>query len=295
MPSFTSASWLVCFLTLQSVHETPAARFQPKYDGIVRQTAQAPTPASPATQAPAPAAAKVETPGREFFLSWGYNGDNYTKSDIHISQPSLGNDFTFVGVRARDSKGWTDGLFSHSLTVPQYNVRFGIFFNERWGAELAFDHFKWITREDQEVRMTGTFNNEPVDSQIALSPDVLRYQLNNGANPIFFNVIRRFRLAGESGRTGHLSFLAKAGAGFAIPHTENTLFGQPNEKGFQFFQGWNMDAVAAARVHIWKPLYFEFEDKLVYARYFGVNVDQGKAGHSVKANQFTFSFGWAFR
>ena len=143
--------------------------------------------------------------------------------------------------------------------------------------------------------MTGTFNHEPVDTQILLSPDVLRYQLNNGANPIFFNVIRRVRLAGERGRTGYLSFLAKAGAGFAIPHTENALFGQPNEKGFQFFQGWNLDAVAAARLHIWKPLYFEFEDKLVYARYFGVNVDQGKAGHSVKANQFTFSFGWAFR
>ena len=295
MPSLTTASWLVCFLTLQSVNETPAVRFNRQYDGIARQLAQGQTPAVPAAPAPAPPAATAETPGREFFLSWGYNGDNYTKSDIHISQPALGNDFTFVGVGARDSKGWTDGLFSHSLTVPQYNVRFGIFFNDKWGAELAFDHFKWIVKEDQLVRMKGTLGNAPVDTELMLTPEILRYQLNNGANPIFFNVIRRVRLAGEPGRTGHLSFLAKAGAGFAIPHTENTLFGQPNEKGFQFFQGWNMDAVAAARIHIWKPVYFEFEEKLVYARYFGVNVDQGKAGHSVKANQFTFNFGMAFR
>ena len=43
-------------------------------------------------------------------------------------------------------------IFSHSLFVPQYNVRSGIFFNERWGLELALDHMKWIVRQDQEVR-----------------------------------------------------------------------------------------------------------------------------------------------
>jgi hypothetical protein len=294
MPSLTSASWLACFLTLQGVEPTPAVRVEPRYDGITRQAVQAPTP-PPATPAPAPSGQHVERPRREYFVSWGYNGDRYAKSDLHISQPSLGNDFTFMDVQVRDSKGWTDGLFAHSLTVPQYNVRFGVFFNERWGAEVAFDHFKWIVREDQQVRMTGTFNDLPVDTDVTLTEAVLRYQLNNGANPIFINVIRRWQLAGTPGRTGHLAFLAKAGGGFAMPHTENTLFGQPNEKGFQFFQGWNVDAVAAARVHIWKPLYVEFEDKLVYARYFGVNVDQGKARHSVKANEFTFNFGWTFR
>ena len=35
-----------------------------------------------------------------------------------------------------------------------------------------------------------------------------------------------------------------------------------------------MDAAAAVRVDIWKGLYFEFEEKLLYARYFGVKVDQ---------------------
>ena len=227
-------------------------------------------------------------------MSWGYNGDSYAKSDLHISQPSLGNDFTLVGVQARDSKAWTD-LFSHSLTVPQYNLRIGYFFNERWGLELAHDHIKWIVKEDQQVPMTGTLNGEPVDSLVTLTPDVLRYQLNNGANPLFINLIRRFRLIGERGRAGSIAFLAKGGGGFAIPHTENAVFDQPNEKGFQFFQGWNVDAAAAARVDIWKGLYFEFEEKLLYARYYGIKVDQGTAQHSVKASEFNFNFGWAFR
>ena len=55
----------------------------------------------------------------------------------------------YGNVRIRDSKGWTDGLFAHSLTVPQYNIRIGFFFNEKWGVELAHDHIKSIVREDQ--------------------------------------------------------------------------------------------------------------------------------------------------
>jgi hypothetical protein len=244
--------------------------------------------------APVPQGTAAGASGREYFVSWGYNGDRFAKSDIHFSQPSLGNAFTLVGVQARDSKAWTS-LFSHSLFVPQYNFRFGVFFNERWGIEVALDHIKWIVRQDQQVRMTGTLNGAPVDAVITLTPEFLRYQLNNGANPIFINLIRRIRLAGEPGQTGHVSLLAKGGGGFAVPHTENALFDVPNDKGFQAFHGWNMDAVAAVRIHILKRLYFELEEKLVYARYFGVKIDRGTARHSVKANELAFHFGVSFK
>ena len=106
--------------------------------------------------------------------------------------------------------------------------------------------------------------------------------------------MRRVRLAGTPGRTGYVAFLAKAGGGFAWPHTENTLFGQDNDKGFQPFKGWDADVSAGVRVNLLKRLYFEFEEKLVYARYFGVNIDRGTASHSMKASEFAFHFGMAF-
>jgi hypothetical protein len=283
MPLAHGAGWLVWFLTLPGFAKTPDVRFEPHRGPIAAQAA-----------VPTPPIAKAGTSGREFFVSWGYNGDSYAKSDMHISQPSLANDFALVGVQARDSRAWTS-LFRHSLFVPQYNIRAGVFFNEKWGIEVALDHMKWIVRQDQEVRMTGMMNGSARDTEVMLTPDVLRYQLNNGANPIFFNMVRRMRLAGEPGRTGHVSLLAKAGGGFAVPHTENVLFGQPNDKGFQFFHGWDVDAGAAVRAHILRRLYFEFEEKVVYARYFGVKIDRGTARHSLKANEFTFNFGVAFR
>jgi hypothetical protein len=286
MASLTSSAWLVWILAQPGVAIDAAGPFGSPHVDLVRQAD------SPAQSSGSPGT--TSSSGREYFFSWGYNGDRYSNSDIHFSQPALGNDFTLADVEVHDSKAWTD-LFSHAITVPQYNVRFGMFFNERWGVEVAMDHIKWIVTQDQQVRMTGTLNGAAVDKQVVLTPDVLRYQLNNGANPIFFNAIRRFRIAREPGRTGHVAFLAKAGAGFAVPHTENTLFDQPNDPGFQPFKGWNIDAVAAVRIHLYKPIYFEAEEKLLYARYYGVNIDRGEARHNLKASEFTFNFGLAFR
>ena len=103
------------------------------------------------------------------------------------------------------------------------------------------------------------------------------------------------KLAGSVGRTGYVAVLLKAGGGFAVPHTENTVFGQPNQPGFQWFIGWNVDAGAAVRAHLWCGLYVEFEDKFVFARYFDVNVDRGTARHGVMANEWSFHFGLSIK
>src|SRR5215207_1123055 len=203
MPSLTfGAAWLLWVLAQPNLVRTlpvPIDTLRP----AVEQAAVAAPRRRPAAKS-----------GREIFFSWGYNGDHYAKSDLRIEQPGLGNDFTLVGVKARDSKPWGN-ILGHSVFVPQYNVRGGIFFNERWGIELALDHMKWIVRQDQSVAIEGTLPRRSAVGPITITPEFLRYQLNNGANPIFINVVRRLRLRGEPKRTGSVSFLAKAGGGLA--------------------------------------------------------------------------------
>ena len=247
--------------------------------------------------APAPPPAKAETPGREFFISWGYNGDSYTKSDIHFSQPSLGNDFTLVGVRARDSKAWTDGLFSHSLTVPQYNVRFGYFFNEKWGIELALDHIKWIVRAGSDgphdrhaERRARRHRRRADDGCPAVSAQQRRQSDLLQPDPAL-----TARGRARAARATSPSWPKRA-AGSRSRTRRTRCSASRTSKGFQFFQGWNVDAARRRpRRTSGRPLYFEFEEKFVYARYFGVNIDRGTARHSVKANEFSWSFGLSFR
>jgi hypothetical protein len=57
---------------------------------------------SPAGQPPV--AARPRTT-RELYVSWGYNADVFKPADLHIDQPSLGNDFVLHGVRSHDQKG----------------------------------------------------------------------------------------------------------------------------------------------------------------------------------------------
>ena len=68
-----------------------------------------------------------------WYFSWGYSRQQYAPSDIHVSQPGLGNDFTVQQASAKDfptSAGDTlNSLFSLDSTNPQENVRVGKFMN----------------------------------------------------------------------------------------------------------------------------------------------------------------------
>ena len=56
----------------------------------------------------------------ELYFSWGYNKEWYTNSNISVSQPSLGNSFTFTNVKGVDHPGWeNEQFFRKALSIPQ--------------------------------------------------------------------------------------------------------------------------------------------------------------------------------
>src|SRR5258705_12667318 len=67
----------------------------------------------------------------EFYFSWGYNTEWYTRSDVKVSQPELGNEYVFVKITGHDHPGWNDRIFQKPISVPQYNYRLGYFFKEK--------------------------------------------------------------------------------------------------------------------------------------------------------------------
>jgi hypothetical protein len=214
----------------------------------------------------------------EFYFSWGYNTEWYTRSNVHISQPELGNKYTFNNIRGHDRKGWDDGLFSKALTIPQYNYRMGYFFNKAKGLalEINFDHTKFIFG-DQNAHLTGTIQGKNVDTTIAFNEaNGFFYFLNNGANFLLFNIVKRWPVYKLRNEKIKVDFLGKAGIGPVIPHVENSFFDQKNEPGFQI-GGWNVGLEGAARVTFFNTVYLEFAGKLDYARYARLKVYKGTA------------------
>ncbi|RYD51058.1 MAG: hypothetical protein EOP52_11680 [Sphingobacteriales bacterium] len=218
-----------------------------------------------------------------FYFTWGYNAESYTRSNVHVSQPSLGREYTLHQVEGRDHRGWDEGIFHQELTIPQYSYRIGCMLDKKrgWGVEINFDHTKYIIAEGQQARLTGNLGDgRATDTSFTYShANGFYYYLNNGANFFLINVVKQFSVW-ESKRQ-HLRFdvLAKAGVGPVVPHVENAFFGKDNDPHFQI-GGWNTGLEVDAQVTAFKHVFLEYGMKVDYARYSNLRIYEGTARQS---------------
>lgn len=231
----------------------------------------------------------------EFYFSWGYNKDWYTKSNVKIHQPDLGNNYKFIHVQGHDNPGWDHQLLKKDLTIPQYNYRIGYFFNDKknLGFEINFDHTKFIITNGQTVTIKGNLNNKIIDSSFIFSKaNGFYYYLNNGANFLLFNIVKRHEWTRS--KNLKIDFLGKAGIGPVIPHVENSLFGHKNNQGFQL-GGWNIGVESAVRATFIRHIYLEFAGKLDYARYSNLDIYKGTAKQALNTAELILSLGYTFK
>ena len=229
---------------------------------------------------------------KEFYFSWGYNKEWYSNSTVKVNQPSLGNKYSFVNIKGRDHPGWDEGLFTKAISIPQYNYRFGLFVNKKRGIafEINFDHTKFIFA-DQAARIKGTINNKYIDSTVNFNkPNGFYYYLNNGANFLLFNIVKRWKWYADKNEKFKIDLLGKAGVGPVIPHVENAFFGEKNKQGFQF-GGWNAGVEATVRVTFFNYVFLEYCNKIDYARYSNLKIFKGTARHSFGTYEMILNLG----
>lgn len=229
----------------------------------------------------------------DLYFSWGYNTEWYTRSNLHIKQPGLNNDYTFKRIKAHDRVGWDQQLFKKGLTIPQYNYRLGYFFNQEkgWGIEINFDHTKYVVEEGQDAVIRGKLNGKMVDTAVSfVKDDGFYYFLNNGANFLLFNLVKSQNLFSTKDGNLRLQFLGKAGIGPVIPHVENSLFGNANKPHFQL-GGWNAGVEAALKASFFRYMYLEYSNKLDYARYSHLKIYEGTAKQAFGTYEMVLSLG----
>jgi len=239
----------------------------------------------------------------EFYFSWGYNTEWYTHSNVKIDQPALGNSFTFENIYGHDHKGWDGGgLFKSPVSIPQYNYRVGYIFNKEkgLGVEINFDHTKFIFGDNQMVHIKGTYDGKPVDNQVLFassspgSADSSYYYLNNGANFLLFNIVKRWHIWENKKQTIIIDGLGKFGIGPVIPHVQNKFFDQPaNDPHFQI-GGWNVGAEGDLKFTFFHYVYLEYGNKLDYARYSGLQIYSGTAKHAFGTYEMILNLGLSF-
>ena len=235
---------------------------------------------------------------KEFYFSWGYNTEWYTRSNVKVNQPGLGNKYTLEHVVGHDHRGWDESDFFHKgLTIPQYNYRLGIFFNKKkdLAFEINFDHTKFIITNDQQIKLKGDLNGKYLDSNIIFSDaNGFYYYLNNGANFLLFNLVKRWNWCSNKKENIKIDAIGKAGIGPVIPHVENSFFGNANDPGFQF-GGWNTGIEGDIRATFFKHVYLELAGKLDYARYSNLKIYKGTVSHAFSTAEIILNIGYTFK
>lgn len=233
-----------------------------------------------------------------FYVGWGYNRDWYSKGDIHLqSEPnnpqvikgtSYSYDFTVYDATAHDRPQFENIPDVKNITVPQFSVRMGAFFNDKkdFGFELNYDHAKYIVDDYQKVRVAGHVNGVYFDKDTILNPtNFLHYEHSDGANFFMLNLIKRWKLAESKNLKNNVGFILKPGFGFVYPRTEVSLFGN------RVNNGWKVSGIvggveAGFRAEFLKNGYLEFTGKGGYANYINTLV-QGR-GNGKASNAFWF-------
>jgi len=236
----------------------------------------------------------------EWFFSWGYNKTHYSKSNINVVQPSLGNDYTVNAVQGHDE-------FSHVVCCSPDNLRWGRYLDESkvYALDLSLDHTKYTTTVGQVALITGK-HSTGVGNQL-LSADYFSYMLHNGLNQVMVNLSYRKPLLGALNETSNLSFIGKVGAGLAVVHPYSKIDGIEYEMGKKtltnalgFNNGWwrivgtSTSLELGMRYVFLKPYYVEWVNKQIFTNMSNIPVNQGSASQNLRSNEIIFSLGYTF-
>jgi hypothetical protein len=251
--------------------------------------------------------------GKNWYFSWGYSRQYYKPSDIHVTQPGLGNNFTAHQVKATDFATnipeTLDSLAKFNFFAPQENIRIGRFIDaeKTFAVEFSLDHSKYNTNIGQTALVTGTKNNLPINQNMVLDKQSFDYALHNGLNHIMLNAVWLHHLYGPTQKPGDLESISRVGAGILLPHAVNTIDGNKNQVGPKWvnscclssndwwqLNGWTVGVEVGLRYRLTQSVYLEATLKEAYGELRKVPVYQGTADQVIWMSEGVFSAGYMF-
>ena len=205
-----------------------------------------------------------------FFGSWGYNVSVYSKSDITFTGRDY--NFTLYDVEAYDRPtpfDWDTYFNPDNISIPQWNIRFGYFFSDRWSVSIGTDHMKYVMLNDQYVAIegyidvpgsehNGTFNRQPKK----LTGDFLQFEHTDGLNYASIETEYHGNLYQFNDKHS-INYYLGPGFGLLVPRSNVTLMDFPRYDAFHV-AGFGFSGKVGAQAILWKHLTLNLEWKNGY-------------------------------
>jgi hypothetical protein len=95
----------------------------------------------------------------QVYFSWGYNRAWHSKTDVQFTTPD--GSFTIHKAHGDDRPSPFDPKIYFNpvtMSIPQYNIDFGVMFNPKWGLEGSMNHMKWVFDNSRPYELSGDYN-----------------------------------------------------------------------------------------------------------------------------------------
>ena len=218
----------------------------------------------------------------KLYFYWGWNGSNYSKSDISFR----GKDYSFTlkNVKANDrqSKFSADKFLNPgNATIPQYNFRVGYYFTNNWDVSFGIDHMKYVVEQGSTAQISGTINNSGTefdgsffDDDILIQEGFLEFEHTDGLN--FVNVDVRHTNQLIDANKVKFNLTKGFGAGVLYPKTNATLLNNERYDAFNV-AGYGISAVGGLNITFFKRFFIQSELKGGYINLPNVRTTQSSS------------------
>lgn len=210
---------------------------------------------------------KISNGKGALFFHWGYNRSGYTKSNLRFK--GTGYDFTLNGVDAKDNPEKFGSVYFDptKITVPQFNVRIGGYFKDKWAISFGYDHMKYLMDDGNHVNLTGYvtpgldtvsnfsgyYNNAP----IVTDRNELHYENSDGLNYLRAEITRTDRLF-ELGEKSWLALSSNLGLGAgAILSFNDFRFAGKTDRQTITISGYGLSAHVGLRLEFFRHFYLQ--------------------------------------
>ncbi len=211
----------------------------------------------------------------KFFVYYGGNRENYTKSDIHFKGANY--NFTLQNVKAHDKpKGYSsDYINPTNMTIPQTNFRIGYFFSDHYSISLGLDHMKYVVTQNQIGKITGninlpaseegsTFNGTYSNDNIEFTEEFLIFEHTDGLNYINIEAARTDDVSAlfhiKNTDKFQVNLTEGIGGGMLYPKTNSTLLGKERNDEFHV-AGYGVSLKTGVNLTFFKHYFLQAELK----------------------------------
>lgn len=210
--------------------------------------------------------ADQNNPKSDFFVTWGYNRSQFSKSDIEIQ--GNGYHFTLHDIAAKDRPSPFEAkvyLNPAKLSIPQFNFRAGYFLTDKISVSLGYDHMKYVAVTDQQTFISGTIDSSASENYagtydntpVIFSRNFMQYEHTNGCNYISAEADRYFHSWVSSDKKYSFSTQTGFGMGVMMPRSDVSVFGQQGANLFHF-AGFGSSVSAGFRFVFFRHFYLQF-------------------------------------